>query len=343
MTEHASSQDAASSMAVIAEAPSSTGDLEFYDCACGETRLGARRVAARDPFSGEIFTYAPCAACGMERMLLRPTAARIGDYYPAAYACYAPIAPRPPGLTDRLKALVYDTYYAAPGASNPALRAILWPIRRRSVMAFRQPATRRVFEIGAGRGMDLATFRDAGWEATGCEPSADACRIAASQGLTLQNCLAEDANIPQGTSCVFMNNVFEHLHDPAAILAKIRSALSPDGALVIIVPNHGSWTSRVFGAAWPGYDAPRHIWGWTPASITTVLKNAGFVIEYINQQAPVSLWSATLEGINAPKPPLKLLRWMAATKPVARAFVPLGWAAAAAGHGDYIRVVARLA
>ena len=61
----------------------------------------------------------------------------------------------------------------------------------------------------------------------------------------------------------------------------------------------------------------------------------------MNRQAPVSLWSYTLAGVNSPTPPHPLLRWMARTKLAARAMVPLGWIAAAAGHGDYMRVVAR--
>ena len=320
--------------------PASASGLEAYACACGETAFGPRRIEALDPFSGEVFTYAPCRACGLERMLLRPTRERIGKYYPESYGCYTPVAPRGPSLTDRIKDLVYRTYYQPGGTPNPVLRAALWPVRRRSVMAFRQPAVRRVFEFGAGRGTDLLTFRAAGWEAAGCEPSAGACAIAAESGLDLQNCLAEEAVIPAGTSCVFMNNVFEHLHDPAPVLAKIHAGLVDDGALVIIVPNHGSWSSRVFGAAWPGYDAPRHIWGWTPEGITLVLQRAGFSIEYINQQAPVSLWGYTLAGVNAPKPN-PVLRWMSERKAAVRAMVPLGWAAAAAGHGDYMRVVAR--
>jgi SAM-dependent methyltransferase len=326
------------SNALAAEA---TAGHEPYVCACGETACTKRRVLAKDPFSGEMFTYIACRACGLERMLERPAASAIGRYYPTSYGCYTGC---PTGhqvsLTERLKALVYRTYYDPTRPPDPLLRVLLWPIRRRSVMAFRQPATRRVFEFGAGRGGDLVTFRDAGWQATGCEPSAQACAAAASRGLSIQNCLAEEAEIPPGTSCVFMNNVFEHLYDPAAILAKVHTALTDDGVLVLIVPNHDCWTARVFGAAWPGYDAPRHIWGWTPSAITRVLARAGFEIEYINQQAPVNLWSATLEGVNRPTPTPPVLRWAARTKMVARLFVPLGWVAAAAGHGDYIRVVA---
>jgi SAM-dependent methyltransferase len=268
---------------------------ESYACVCGETACTRRRVLAKDPYSGEKFTYTACRACGLERMVERPGVAAIGRYYPTSYGCYKGVPTRQQvSLTDRLKALVYRTYYDPSRAPGLLMRWLLWPIRRRSVMAFRPPASRRVFEFGAGCGGDLVTFCDAGWEATGCEPSAQACATAASHGLSLQNCLAEEAEIPSGTSCIFMNNVFEHLYDPPAILSKIHHALTDDGVLVLIVPNHDCWSARVFGAAWPGYDAPRHIWGWTPQSITNALARAGFAIEYINQQAPVNLWSATL-------------------------------------------------
>ena len=322
----------------ISNSPSA--GLETYPCMCGATEFAARRVPARDPTTTEVFTYAPCKFCGLERMIQRPTRDRIGSYYPPTYACYAPAAAHAPSLTDQIKDLVYRIYYDPNAVPRPLLRRLLWLVRRRSIMAFRQPASRRVFEFGAGLGTDLATFRSAGWEISGCEPSPEACAVAAGQGIALQNCLAEDAVVSPGTSCVFMNNVFEHLHDPVPILAKVHAALTPDGVLAIVVPNHGSWTSRVFGAAWPGYDAPRHIWGWTPQSISLVLERAGFTLEYIEQSAPISLWGYTLMGANALTPPHPVLHWMGRTKLVARSLVPVGWVAAAAGHADYIRVVA---
>jgi SAM-dependent methyltransferase len=317
---------------------------EFAPCVCGATETTARTVVARDPESGEIFRYVACAACGLERLAPRPVAERIGRYYPRHYYAHGGPAQGRPSLATRIKALIYDAFWApAPPRGRPplALRIALYPLRFRSVMAFRHPAVRRVFEFGVGNANDLLTFRAAGWEIAGCEPSLRACERAAEAGIAVQNCRAEDARLPAAHySCIVMNNALEHLHDPGTVLDTCFASLVPDGVLVLIVPNHASWTARLFGAAWPGYDAPRHLWGWSPASITRALAAIGFAIDYIHHQAPTPwLWESTIEGRNAPTPPSRTRMWLG--RNLAYFCLPFGLLAAWAGRGDFIRVVAR--
>ena len=78
-----------------------------------------------------------------------------------------------------------------------------------------------MFEIGAAKATDLLAFQAAGWEVAGCEPSAQACALAASQGIHRQQATAETAILPSGHyGCILFNNVFEHMHDPVAMLEK---------------------------------------------------------------------------------------------------------------------------
>jgi hypothetical protein len=139
-----------------------------------------------------------------------------------------------------------------------------------------------------------------------------------------------------------MNNVFEHLHDPAAVLVKSRDALVPGGSLVLIVPNHDSWSARLFGAAWPGYDPPRHIWGFTPHAISLLLKGAGFDIVSVSQRFPLSTfcWFSGVSGQRAPSVAWRALRTRAA-RALRRLLVPAGAMAALFRHADYLYVVAR--
>jgi SAM-dependent methyltransferase len=243
---------------------------------------------------------------------------------------------------------VYRSYWASGAALpttfrliQPLLRAVLWPIRYRSVLAFTPPNGRRVFEFGAAKATDLLTFRAAGWEVAGCEPSADACARAALDGIHLQQTTAERAVLPDGGyDCLLFNNVFEHVHDPVEVLRKCHRALTPGGILMLIVPNHASFTSRVFGGAWPGYDAPRHTWGWTPAALDRQLAATGFAIDYISYQSTgLWMWRSTLDMRNSAARPGRFRLWLARRAP----FVMLPWSFAAATlrHGDWIRVVAR--
>jgi SAM-dependent methyltransferase len=274
----------------------------------------------------------------------RPTAAVIGRYYPSDYACHAT---RDDSGTAGIKRLVYDTFFAeknALGAIRPLLKVLLFPIRRRTILAFRQPSVRRVFEFGAGSGNDLVVFRSAGWELSGCEPSEHACRVAAERGVLLQCCQAEAAEIaPDSVSCVLLNNVFEHLHDPARVLDMSRHALVQDGVLVLIIPNHASWAARLFGAAWPAFDAPRHLWGFSPRSVKTLLGRHGFKIEYVDHQSPGRwFWQGALDGRTAAAPVAEWRRGLVGDI-VALAMMPLGMIAALLRHGDFIKVVARKA
>jgi SAM-dependent methyltransferase len=257
--------------------------------------------------------------------------------------------PAPRSIEARVKRLVYETYHAPPAERSAtaarwwwALRVLLWPVRNHSVLSFPPPATRHVFEFGAGSGNDLLEFRAAGWTVGGCEPSAHACDVAARSGITLQNCNAEAAEVPDGTSCIYMNNVFEHLHDPIAVLANARPRLASDGLVVLVVPNHGSMASALFGAAWPGYDPPKHIWGYTRASLPGILAQAGYDTIAIDQKYPFSTycWATGIIGDRLPNPPCGTWRPRLA-RLLGRSLVLAGMVSAVLGRGDYLRVLAR--
>lgn len=316
-------------------------------CACGDVHTTSRTVVACDEVTGALFTYHQCASCGLERIVQRPTRPAIRAYYPQNYYAYSGPVAVSRSFSDRLKRLAYLVFYAERAERSSlentlryVLMAVLFPLRFRTILAFRPPRVRRVFEFGAATGIDLMEFKAAGWEASGCEPSRDACAIAMQRGIALQNCSAEAAQLPEGHySCIVLNNVLEHLHDPAGVLGKASLALVSGGDLVLIVPNHASWSARQFGSAWPGYDAPRHLWGFNPASIQALLRQTGFSVEYIHHVAPQRwCWAACLGGIRSPAGPtaarLLAARWLATF------LVPVGLLAALCRHGDFIKIVA---
>jgi len=320
--------------------------LESVPCPCGSTKSPEYVIRAVDELSGDSFSYLSCPDCTLFRLSPRPTPAEIGAYYPQHYAPH--VGPAPSGLTDALKRLIYQVYWAPDENVPLCIRKIRWllrlalrPIRYRSILAFTPPEGRRVFEFGAAKATDLLAFRAAGWEVEGCEPSAQACALAAAQGIQLQQAAAETALLADNAySCILFNNVFEHIYNPVSVLEKCRQALVPGGVLILIVPNHASFTSRVFGAAWPGYDAPRHIWGWTPAAMRRFCEAAGFKILGIHHQFTGAwMWRSTLDMRHAPGAPGPLRRLLA--RRAAHALLPLSIGAAWLGHGDFIRVVAR--
>lgn len=327
-----------------------SADLETVPCLCGSAAAG-ERITAQDPILRTMWTYHRCPDCGLERLSPRPRIESMGQHYPDDYSPYCDPAPQATSRADRLKRLAYETFFATPDERSDTVRrnhallsVALAPLKHHSVLSFDPPPTRRVFEFGAGTGADLLEFKGAGWEVFGCEPSAVACATATRNGITLAHCNAEDAELPDDLSCVYMNNVFEHLHSPPVVLAKAHERLVPGGLVVLVVPNHASWAARLFGAAWPGYDPPRHIWGYSPRPIRGILERAGFGVVSIVQKYPFSTfcWNAGIGGYRTDLVGHKALRNVAA-KALGRSVVLGGMAAALAGRGDFMRVVGRKA
>lgn len=75
-----------------------------------------------------------------------------------------------------------------------------------------------------------------------------------------------------------------------AVLTRAHTNLLPSGIVVVIVPNHASWAARMFGSQWPGYDPPRHIWGYTPRGIKGVFERAGFNEVTVSHKYPLSTY-----------------------------------------------------
>ena len=319
----------------------SDDDLEAAVCVCGEPGATPRRVQSRDEMTGRPFTYVQCAACGTDRVSPRPRPADIGGYYSDSYASHVV---RPDSRAQQVKHLIYRAFYAPQndlGPWRPLLQLLLYPLRGHCVMPFKPIQPRRVFEFGAATGNDLALFRAEGWAVDGCEPSARACQIAAQRGITIQNCPAEQAQLPPGGySAVVLNNVLEHLHDPAAVLAKCAQGLMSGGSLILILPNHASWSARLFGGSWPGYDAPRHLWGFTPESLSAAVQRSGLVVDRVHHLFPGRwVWRSSLDGRHLATP---VARWrIRHAAALSLALLPFGWLAAAVGRGDFMTLVAR--
>ncbi len=234
---------------------------------CGST---SQHVVHQGPDYGEhlpgTFTLVRCAACGMLFQNPRPTRAAIGRFYPDDYSAY--------------------------GSAQGGLRArrglLGWVTRRgmerrcrlldKAVPARPGPA-RRLLDVGSGGGMFLEAMQlHGGWQVEGLEPNERAARATAERlGVPVfQGSLERSAYPDAAFDAVTLWDVLEHLHDPLASLRELRRILRPGGALFVRVPNAGSYVRALCGRYWVGYDLPRHLSVFTPATLRRTLAAAGF-------------------------------------------------------------------
>lgn len=132
-------------------------------------------------------------------------------------------------------------------------------------------------DLGCGSGSFLRALDGNRWEKFGVEFSiAAADEARATTGGTIFCGDVLDAPFPDdqfdAVSCV---NVLEHMHDPLAVMKRIRRWLKPGGIVFIQVPNIESSEAKAFRTYWYGLELPRHLYHFSCTSLERLAVNAG--------------------------------------------------------------------
>jgi SAM-dependent methyltransferase len=217
----------------------------------------------------EQFTLVRCSQCGLIYQSPRP--ADLGPYYPPDYAPFDEVKQK---ATNRISAY----------------------LRARDERALRSLVGRagRVLEVGCAAGDYLLALRERGWEVTGVEFSDHAAAIARQRGLDVRTGDLLGANLPaEAFDLVLLRHVLEHVPSPSATLAEIHHLLAPGGKVSVLLPNYDSLERILCGAYWHGYDLPRHLFTFTPDTLTDMMERAGFRVDRIHHTyVPTSyVWS----------------------------------------------------
>jgi SAM-dependent methyltransferase len=261
-----------------------------------------------------------CPACGSGYLNPRPTPAAIGNAY-SRYFTHdeAPGGlPTPSGLA-RLRAALANGqlnaafgYHATPATPLGRAVAALAPSRAalvaRDVRDLPARPHGRLLDVGSGSGAFLARMTALGWKAEGVEPDDDAVAVSRDAGLKVTHGTVFDVPSDRRFDAVTLSHVIEHLHDPAAVLARIHGLLEPGGTLWIATPNLESLGHRRFRRDWLHLDAPRHLVLFTTSSLHALLHRCGFTPAGMAAHAPAALASFTQSAaIAAGRPPTEAL------------------------------------
>ena len=142
---------------------------------------------------------------------------------------------------------------------------------------------RRLLDVGCGVGDYLDRMRRLGWTVLGIERSSRAAQIARSHfGAPVLAADFPRVDLAKYSfDLVTAWQVLEHLDRPRLALARIAELLAPDGRLMLTVPNSTGWAAKLFGPAWIGWDAPRHVTHFTAETLRRMLEGAGFTVLHL--------------------------------------------------------------
>jgi len=191
---------------------------------------------------GNEFSYVQCDDCGHVYLKNRPQTEALDVIYPRTYLTYD-----------------YDQHLGGfiNGIRNRIQRMKLRPMQKYA----RQGDS--IIDVGCGGGDFLALakqFGDPSWQLFGVDFSDEALARLHARGLEGVKGRFEDmrwSGPPVGV--IVMNQLIEHVEDPAAAVLKAFNILRPGGVLILETPNLDSWDARLFSKRyWGGWHAPRH-------------------------------------------------------------------------------------
>jgi len=218
------------------------------------------RVASRDRHD-----IIECETCGFKHALPLPDAAELERAYREDY--YASEKP---------------TFLAHAG-EDQAWAQLAQTDRLEIFESLLPPDRRRLLDIGCGPGFFLQTARKRGWLVHGIEPSRQAAAHARALGaLVTEGFFHQDSAASLGRfDAIHLNNVLEHLPDPAHVIGLAHDLLEPGGVICVNVPNDFSPLQIAGRAAVSAADwwvaPPHHLNYFNFDSLTSLLVRLGFV------------------------------------------------------------------
>ena len=238
-------------------------DADALRCpACGASLAGVPTYDGVDRLHGLPGTFGVhvCAECGCGLTTPLLTAAELGSLYPSGYGAYT--LPDQPVLRAAATGLFRWRYRRA--------------LRRLPLSVLRASPAGRLLDVGSGRGDLGVVAGELGWDVTGLEPSVSAAEAARGRGVRTEIGTLDDAKLDPPYDAVVFQHSLEHVVDPQAALGRARDLLRAGGAVLVTVPNFGSWQARRFRDAWFHLDLPRHRSHLTVDGLRQLLRRAGF-------------------------------------------------------------------
>lgn len=220
------------------------------------------------------FTFVACDSCGLVYLRNRPAVEELDVIYGAEYI--------PHFFDEYLGGFIADLRRRVQRKKVEPLRKLL-------------PGPAVIVDVGPGGGEFLTLLRESGpaeWDLRGVDFSSEAVESLKKRGFKAVQSRFEDL-VWDGppVDAIVMNQVIEHLEDPAAVVRKAHEILAPNGILFLETPSTDSWDYMLFkGRHWGGWHIPRHWHLYDEATLSHLVSEHGFRVESVDYLLSPNFW-----------------------------------------------------
>lgn len=206
----------------------------------------------------------------------------------------------------------YEAMYEGDAKQEAEKRSLGYVERHlRALLLRHRPQGGRLLEIGCGYGSFLKEIEDLPWRLSAIELSGRAAQYARSRvpNADIRQAAIDEAEFPpESQDCIVMIAVLEHAKDPRGVLQLVSRWLAPGGLIIVQVPYPGPWArlKRLLPFIPVSFEAPRHLFGFSPGTLRRYLEEAGYTAIEIEIARPYSspawlatslIWSVKLPGL----------------------------------------------
>jgi 2-polyprenyl-3-methyl-5-hydroxy-6-metoxy-1,4-benzoquinol methylase len=135
-------------------------------------------------------------------------------------------------------------------------------------------------EIGGNVGAFSLFLASKGYSVQGVEIQPELAEHQRNQGI---DCVESLNKLPAGKryDYIVLMDVLEHIPDCKGFLEGLRFFLRPEGRVFLQFPNHVSVDARNLGERWAWWEAPDHLFHFTPRAVKELAKSVGYKVAEI--------------------------------------------------------------
>ena len=234
--------------------------------------------------SGEIFDMVECSSCRLRLTSPFPDKDKIGSYYESDE--YISHAEETKGLLDSIYNMVRS-----------------YMLGRKSNLVEKSAGKKQgsILDIGCGAGHFLKTMKNSDWHVKGVDASQKARELVKNEfGINVES-PNDWLNSDEKYDIITCWHSLEHVHEPWVYLEKIKTQLNSDGILIVALPNYESTDAKKYDAKWAAYDAPRHLYHFTPTSMDKIMFANEFLITGIHRMPFDAFYVSILSSLHGGK------------------------------------------